>query len=350
MSKTFIQVDRSAIRKAPQLARLLGIDAGAAFYGLALLWDAAFDGETVVKPIMLKAYFGCDGAQVAEALEAFGFVEAAEDGWRVKGTDRYERTSKRRSAAAKKAAAARWGKGDDASDANRMRPDADRMQTHPKRIKPHAEEASSEPPETPEIVTSRCDSDAIGCDSHALRMQNDAQRMRSDARVKREEISLTPLRGEGDKRARVKPASLPPAPAVSWPSPEHEQAAQRYLDALQRATGRPPQYRTSALAVLAERYGHAFIAAVAEAEQRDVGWQGWHVSQPRNWLETLCKRAAEPKRSPPPREKPKSRWQQLLESVPAYGSDEDEEPAPRATWPPPAYPAPDPGLVMAAPR
>ena len=113
-------------------------------------------------------------------------------------------------------------------------------------------------------------------------------------------------RGEGEERERGKaglatPAG-PPAPAwtpSAWSTPEHHAAAERYLATLAARTGRPPAYKSSALAELAERYADTFVAAVAEVETRDVGWEGWHVKDPRKWLETVCKQVAEQRARPP---------------------------------------------------
>lgn len=110
-------------------------------------------------------------------------------------------------------------------------------------------------------------------------------------------------------RARVQepvegPAWTPPP----WPTPEHERAAERFVAAIRERTGHPAPYKPSALAELAVEHAAHFVAAVAEAERLGVGWKGWHVAQPRNWLRTLCVQAAEEstrkRRAPPPPPEP----------------------------------------------
>ncbi len=134
------------------------------------------------------------------------------------------------------------------------------------------------------------------------------QRSESGARERDEhsEAGLTPA--EPLPASPAPPAWTPPP----WPTPEHERAAERFVAAIRERTGHPAPYKPSALAELAVEHSAHFVAAVAEAERLGVGWKGWHVQQPRNWLRTLCVQAAEesdrkrraPPAPPPPPEPP----------------------------------------------
>lgn len=121
-------------------------------------------------------------------------------------------------------------------------------------------------------------------------------------RDERSEAGLTPA--EPPPASPAPPAWTPPP----WPTPEHERAAERFVAAIRERTGHPAPYKPSALAELAVEHAAHFVAAVAEAERLGVGWKGWHVQQPRNWLRTLCVQAAEEstrkRRAPPPSPEP----------------------------------------------
>lgn len=108
-----------------------------------------------------------------------------------------------------------------------------------------------------------------------------------------------PVHAGADTPARLPARARVHEPTATWPSPDHERAAERYLAALEERTGRPAQYRASALAMLAAKYADTFVGACDDACTRDVGWQGWHVTQPRNWLETLCKQVGDERARPP---------------------------------------------------
>ena len=100
---SYIAFDLDALNKAPAVARAAGLDPDAAIGGMARLWEFCWRTKTdVVSKIQIR---GLMNEALIEPLEAFGFLAADADQWRVKGADRYLRVSSARSENGKKAAA-----------------------------------------------------------------------------------------------------------------------------------------------------------------------------------------------------------------------------------------------------
>jgi hypothetical protein len=96
----YLQVDLNALDKAHDCAQCAGIPVGSVVHGLLRLWRWAWsEKQDRLTPAHVRGFFGGDEHRVAEALEAFGFVELLADGAiRVRGAARYLRISEARSA------------------------------------------------------------------------------------------------------------------------------------------------------------------------------------------------------------------------------------------------------------
>lgn len=93
----YLAVELDALNAAPSVARMGGIHEDAAIAGLLRMWAYCFRLETDrVSTGIIAGHFGGDGPRVAVALAEFGFLEAQEDGWRVRGADRYLRLKEAR--------------------------------------------------------------------------------------------------------------------------------------------------------------------------------------------------------------------------------------------------------------
>ena len=101
MSNPFIQVELDALKRAPLLASVLGIQLREAIGGLTLMWAHVYQEKVeTVSAFYLRAFFGTDAA---EALVELGFIEPLEGGaWRVRGAGRYTRLASTRSEAGRK--------------------------------------------------------------------------------------------------------------------------------------------------------------------------------------------------------------------------------------------------------
>lgn len=98
-----IAFDLDALPLVPKVARASSLPEGVIAWGLLQMWEWCWRGKTdAVTSIHLKGFFGAD---VAECLAAFGFLEQRGAAWRVKGAERYLRISKARSEAGKKSRA-----------------------------------------------------------------------------------------------------------------------------------------------------------------------------------------------------------------------------------------------------
>lgn len=86
---SYIAFDLDALNLVPSVAAAAGVRAGDITHGLLQLWAYCFRNEIeVVSEVHLKGFFGVDAAP---SLEAFGFLEAHNDEWRVRGAQRYLR-------------------------------------------------------------------------------------------------------------------------------------------------------------------------------------------------------------------------------------------------------------------
>ena len=101
MSNPFIQVELDALKRAPLLASVLGIQLREAIGGLTLMWAHVYQEKVeTVSAFYLRAFFGVDAA---EALVELGFIEPLDGGgWRVRGAGRYTRLASTRSEAGRK--------------------------------------------------------------------------------------------------------------------------------------------------------------------------------------------------------------------------------------------------------
>lgn len=102
----YVQVELDALKVCPDVARVTGLSDLVVTGGLVRMWAYCWEAKTeTLRPLQLAALFGCrDAALLAEALEAFGFLEAADGGYRVKGAQRYLRLDDGRSKGGKAAA------------------------------------------------------------------------------------------------------------------------------------------------------------------------------------------------------------------------------------------------------
>lgn len=98
---SYIAFDLDAMNRAPAVARACGLSEDAVLAGLLRLWAWCFREETdTVQATHIRGHFGGDAG---EALEAFGFLEATDQGtWRVRGAARYLRIKGAQRAAAER--------------------------------------------------------------------------------------------------------------------------------------------------------------------------------------------------------------------------------------------------------
>jgi hypothetical protein len=98
----FIGFELDAKKKIGPAARVAGIAEEKLGWGLIDLWSWCWmEKRLYIDGILLEAFFGGDSVRVARALEAFGFLEAQDGQWRVKGAKKYLRISEARSEAGK---------------------------------------------------------------------------------------------------------------------------------------------------------------------------------------------------------------------------------------------------------
>ena len=85
----YLQFELDALKDAQSAAPVIGIPGPQAVGGLGLLWSWVFASKRdKVSTIQLEGFFATSSPRLTEALAAFGFVEPAEDLWRVKGAGR----------------------------------------------------------------------------------------------------------------------------------------------------------------------------------------------------------------------------------------------------------------------
>ncbi len=104
----FIAVDLKVIEvKAPATARAADVEPDRVLGGLVRLWHLCWSSKSdKVSEIELAGIFGGSRIeQLIAALVGFELLEVVEDGWRVKGADRYLRIQESRVAGGKMAAA-----------------------------------------------------------------------------------------------------------------------------------------------------------------------------------------------------------------------------------------------------
>lgn len=91
---SYVAFDLDALNKAPHVARAIGCVEDTILGGLIRLWAHCFrEAREVVAEIEVQGLFGVDAK---DALVAFGFLETVENGFRVKGADRYLRVTEGR--------------------------------------------------------------------------------------------------------------------------------------------------------------------------------------------------------------------------------------------------------------
>ncbi len=99
---SYIAFDLDALNAVPHVARASAIDEARITHGLVHLWAHCFRAKVDhITRIHLLGFFGAD---VADALEAFGFLEKDGTAYRVKGASRYLRIATGRSEGGKKSA------------------------------------------------------------------------------------------------------------------------------------------------------------------------------------------------------------------------------------------------------
>lgn len=102
----YVQVELDALKVCPDVARVTGLSDLVVTGGLVRMWAYCWEAKTeTLRPLQLAALFGCrDAALLAEALEVFGFLEAVDGAYRVKGAQRYLRVDEGRSKGGRAAA------------------------------------------------------------------------------------------------------------------------------------------------------------------------------------------------------------------------------------------------------
>lgn len=101
---SYIAFDLDALNVCPQVGAACGLTPEQASHGLLQMWAYCFRrGTAVVEDVHLRGFFF--GVEAGPALEAFGFLEGSQEGWRVKGAERYLRVQEGRSRGGKIAAA-----------------------------------------------------------------------------------------------------------------------------------------------------------------------------------------------------------------------------------------------------
>lgn len=101
---TYLSFELDAKKRAQRVARALDVHPGIIAWGLLELWEHAWSEQSeTVTAVDLEGCFGLI-PRVAEVLAVYGFIEAVDGGYRVKGADRYLRIRRARSEGGKKAA------------------------------------------------------------------------------------------------------------------------------------------------------------------------------------------------------------------------------------------------------
>lgn len=110
---SYLAFDLDALKLVPDAARSAGLDEAVLGYGLVRLWSFCWTTRTeFVKPAHVRGFFGGDVDRVLEALVAFEFVAIADQGYRVRGADKYLRINQAQKGAGKaQAGNLRRGKG-----------------------------------------------------------------------------------------------------------------------------------------------------------------------------------------------------------------------------------------------
>lgn len=99
----YLQLDLEAKKMVPRVARAMSVPDAQIGWGLIELWDWCWNEKRdVVSGIMLHGFFGAIGAELGPTLEAFGFLEAHPEGYRVRGAEKYLRISEAQKEAGKK--------------------------------------------------------------------------------------------------------------------------------------------------------------------------------------------------------------------------------------------------------
>lgn len=98
---SYIAFELDALNVAPAVARSASVSEEVIIAGLLRMWAWCFREKTdTITADQLRGHFGAD---VAPALVAFRFLEAAGESWRVRGAERYLRISEARSKGGKAA-------------------------------------------------------------------------------------------------------------------------------------------------------------------------------------------------------------------------------------------------------
>jgi hypothetical protein len=88
----YIAYDMDALKSVPDCGRAAGCPEAVIGYGLIRLWAHCWNKKTdQVAKVHLLGFFDADSERLLVALEAFGFIDPTELGYRVKGADRYLR-------------------------------------------------------------------------------------------------------------------------------------------------------------------------------------------------------------------------------------------------------------------
>jgi hypothetical protein len=101
----YLPLELDGKKAAARVARAVGVSPGDVLWGLAELWEHVFNSkDPVVGELILDGCFG-PNPKMRESLIAFGFLEPAQYGFRVKGSDRLIGASEARTVGGKARAA-----------------------------------------------------------------------------------------------------------------------------------------------------------------------------------------------------------------------------------------------------
>lgn len=89
----YLQVDLDAKKRFPAVARAAGVDVGTVAWGLMELWEYVWSTKKdTVGEMVLSGCFGAS-QRIIDALVVYDFLERTDDGFRVRGAERYLRVS-----------------------------------------------------------------------------------------------------------------------------------------------------------------------------------------------------------------------------------------------------------------
>lgn len=360
---SYIGYDIDAMNAVPAIATACETTPAAIGWGLPQMWlHCLRSKDDIVTDRHLLGFFG-RARDLGQTLETFGFLEAVEGGWRVRGADARLRINQLRSEAGKKGREKQLA----GQTPGKRRASAGQVPSKSRANAGQTDEPSSDGPVS---EMGHEDGYSSGSRAHARQMPSTSPAsaeqvpssgpgLPSTSPGKTAENAILP----GQKRAltpsTISLSSSSPeregfahthAPArmsahardssLDWPGPFSQPASTRFHDALCAhgpVGGPPPAITPASYAELAREYGDAaFSAGCQDAVESGPSWPGWRVRNPLNWLRTACETARHRLANPPrkqSREKPRPPTYADLEE----GAQLSDAPLPRAPGRPPTY-------------